>query len=444
VKIFGVLNLVVCRFGCHRRRIENLKIAQILNSQGGLAVALPQNIRFDNLLSSVKGYLTPDVVRSASSMTGESETATRQAMHGGVSSIFAGLANLASTPEGASTLGNLSREPAYGSLLNNIPAAFAGGGATTSLMNAGQGLLGKIFGDRSSGVNEAVAQSSGVSTSSAGKIMSLLAPVTMGVLGKQVLARGLSNTGLANMLLDQKDEIAAAAPAGISRLFRTRAPEPVAVRVAPDTDVYTTSPRATTVREPERPAGARWLPLLLVIVAVLGLLWFLRNISGRAKEAGRQAVESTQAALAKITLPGGVDLSVPTGSINYNLAKFLADGNQTAPRTFVFDHLNFETASTQLTPDSTGTVNNLAQILKAYPNVQVQLSGHTDNTGAPDTNQKLSLDRANAVKQMLVSGGIAGERITTNGYGQDRPIASNDTEEGKAKNRRLELTVTQK
>ena len=407
-------------------------------------MALPQNIRFDNLLSSVKGYLTPDVVRSASSMTGESETATRQAMHGGVSSIFAGLANLAATPEGASTLGNLSREPAYGSLLNNISSAFGGGGATTSLMSAGQGLLGKIFGDRSGSVNEAVARSSGVSTSSAGKIMSMLAPLTMGVLGKQVLARGLSNTGLANMLLDQKDEIAAAAPEGVSRLLVPRAPQPVGVRVAPDTDVYTTEPRASTVREPQRPAGSRWLPLLLVIVAALGLLWFLRNISGRAKEAGRQAVESTQAALSKIALPGGVELSVPTGSVNYNLAKFLADGSQTAPRTFVFDHLNFETASTQLTPDSTGTVNNLAQILKAYPNVQVQLAGHTDNTGAPDTNQKLSQDRASAVKQMLVNGGIAGDRITTAGYGQDRPIASNDTEEGKAKNRRLELTVTQK
>jgi OmpA-OmpF porin, OOP family len=421
-----------------------LEIAQILSSQGGLVVALPQNIRFDNLLSSVKGYLTPDVVQSASTMTGESESATRQAMHGGVSSIFAGLANLASSPEGASTLGNLAREPAYGSLLNNIPSAFGGGGATTSLMNAGQGLLAKIFGDRSSGVNEAVAQSSGVSASSAGKIMSMLAPLTMGVLGKQVLARGLSNTGLANMLLDQKDEIAAAAPAGISRLLSPRVPEPVGIRVAPDTDVYTPGTPASTVREPERPAGARWMPLLLVALAALGLLWFLRNVSGRAKEAGKQAVETTQAALSKITLPGGVDLSVPTGSVNYNLAKFLADGSAAAPRTFVFDHLNFETASTQLTPDSTGTVNNLAQILKAYPNVQVQLSGHTDNTGALDTNQKLSLDRANAVKQVLVSGGIAGDRIATAGYGQDRPIASNDTDEGKAKNRRLELTVTQK
>jgi len=74
----------------------------------------------------------------------------------------------------------------------------------------------------------------------------------------------------------------------------------------------------------------------------------------------------------------------------------------------------------------------------------VQLVGHTDNTGSAEANQKLSLDRADAVKQMLVNGEVAGDRISTAGYGQDRPIGSNDTEEGRAKNRRIELVVTQK
>jgi len=130
--------------------------------------------------------------------------------------------------------------------------------------------------------------------------------------------------------------------------------------------------------------------------------------------------------------------------MNYNLARFLADGGQTAPQTFVFDHLNFESGSSQLTADSHDTVTSLSEILKAYPNAQVQLSGHTDNTGTPEANQTLSLNRANAIKQQLVNTGIATDRISTAGYGQDRPIAPNDTEQGKAQNRRLELTVTRK
>jgi outer membrane protein OmpA-like peptidoglycan-associated protein len=155
------------------------------------------------------------------------------------------------------------------------------------------------------------------------------------------------------------------------------------------------------------------------------------------------ATNAARNALSTITLPGGGTISVPTGSLNYNLAQYL-DSTQPVPKTFVFDHLNFDTGSTQLTADSTSTVNNLAQVLKAYPNEQIQLSGHTDNTGAADANQALSLDRANAIKAMLVGQGVAAERISAQGFGQDRPIASNDSEEGRARNRRTELTVTGK
>jgi K(+)-stimulated pyrophosphate-energized sodium pump len=140
-----------------------------------------------------------------------------------------------------------------------------------------------------------------------------------------------------------------------------------------------------------------------------------------------------------------VNLSVPRGSITYGLASFLGDKSATdLPKTFVFDHLNFESASTQLTPDSAGTVNEVAQVLRAYPSAQVQLVGNTDNTGTRESNQKLSEDRAVAVKTMLVNQGVTSDRISTQGLGQDHPVAANDTEEGRARNRRIELNVTRK
>ena len=80
-------------------------------------------------------------------------------------------------------------------------------------------------------------------------------------------------------------------------------------------------------------------------------------------------------------------------------------------------------------------------ILKAYPDVAVRLEGHTDNTGDADANKKLSLDRAVVVKEIMVPGGIADGRIGTDGYGEEKPIAPNETEEGRAKNRRTELVV---
>jgi outer membrane protein OmpA-like peptidoglycan-associated protein len=178
----------------------------------------------------------------------------------------------------------------------------------------------------------------------------------------------------------------------------------------------------------------------------LALLSFLR---GRApRSAGTDVVThgagEASNAPTNILLPGGSYVSVPTGSFNYNLLRFLSDSSAQAPRTFVFDHLNFESGSTQFTQGSAKTVNDLAQILKAYPNVQVQVVGHTDNTGGREANQAQSLARADAIKAMLVSQGVSADRITTQGFGQDRPVASNDNEEGRARNRRIELTVTRK
>ena len=114
------------------------------------------------------------------------------------------------------------------------------------------------------------------------------------------------------------------------------------------------------------------------------------------------------------------------------------------PKRFVFDNLNFETGSTKLTPDSIPTVDSLVAILKAYPAVAVRLEGYTDNTGDAAANKKLSLDRAVTVKEIMIAGGIADARIGTDGYGEEKPIAPNETEEGRAKNRRTELIVAKR
>jgi OOP family OmpA-OmpF porin len=127
------------------------------------------------------------------------------------------------------------------------------------------------------------------------------------------------------------------------------------------------------------------------------------------------------------------------------VASWLAGATDTqVPKRFVFEDLNFETGSTRLTPESSATVNTLVAVLKAYPAVSVALEGYTDNTGDPAANKQLSLDRAAAVKALMVTGGIDGGRITTTGNGQDNPVAPNDTEEGRAKNRRLELVVVKR
>jgi outer membrane protein OmpA-like peptidoglycan-associated protein len=397
-------------------------------------------------MDAVKGYLTPDVVRSASSLVGESESSTRQTLNSAVPTVLSGLINMASTPAGASGLAGLIRNGGFGSAVDNVSSLFTGGSATSGMLSVGSQLLGKIFGGRSSAVADLLARSGGVSSASATSLLSLTAPLVMGVLSKRAAAQGLDASGLANSLLAEKTEITAAAPSGLSQLLTAG---PSVVSKASET--ATRYPPATTdVRsyaEMRRSGLGRWLPLVLLVLGALALLSFLRGRTPKTTvdTSVQRAGELAKTAMSNIALPGGMTLSVPTGSMNYNLARYLGDTTATdVPRTFVFDHLNFESGSSQLTPDSDKTVNDLAQVLKAYPNAQVQIVGHTDNTGSADANKTLSLSRAEAIKGLLVSEGVAANRIATQGLGQDRPIASNDTEEGRARNRRIELNVTKK
>ena len=76
--------------------------------------------------------------------------------------------------------------------------------------------------------------------------------------------------------------------------------------------------------------------------------------------------------------------------------------------------------------------------------MKVRLEGHTDSTGDASANKTLSLDRANAVKDLMAQAGVDPSRMDTDGWGQEKPIASNDTDEGRAMNRRTELIVVQR
>jgi outer membrane protein OmpA-like peptidoglycan-associated protein len=106
----------------------------------------------------------------------------------------------------------------------------------------------------------------------------------------------------------------------------------------------------------------------------------------------------------------------------------------------VLTGVNFKTASAELLEESYYILENVFNSLEAFPNVKVEISGHTDSDGPDDYNLRLSADRAKSVKEYLVMRGIKADRIISRGYGETRPMASNETAEGRAKNRRVEIT----
>lgn len=101
----------------------------------------------------------------------------------------------------------------------------------------------------------------------------------------------------------------------------------------------------------------------------------------------------------------------------------------------------FAVDSYSVRPGLRSDLMTVAQSLQQYPDSRVQVIGHTDNTGEASYNQQLSERRANAVADVLMSGGVSFNRIQTFGRGEDQPVASNLTEAGRAQNRRVEIVI---
>ena len=106
---------------------------------------------------------------------------------------------------------------------------------------------------------------------------------------------------------------------------------------------------------------------------------------------------------------------------------------------FILRGVNFESGSAAITPDSYSVLDQVVKSLKAYPEVRVEIAGHTDNVGKDEYNLVLSQKRADSVKQYLVNAGVSADHLVTKGYGESSPIASNATPAGRADNRRIEF-----
>lgn len=163
--------------------------------------------------------------------------------------------------------------------------------------------------------------------------------------------------------------------------------------------------------------------------------------------------------LYKLVLPYGINYGITAkakgmlpSSINIDLSKLrgryleldekdivmapIAKGS-----TVTINNLFFELNKAILTPESEPELRRIVSVLNENKSLAIEISGHTDNTGSDEFNNKLSLDRADAVKTYLLNAGIDSKRIQTKGYGKTKPKESNETEEGRAANRRVEFVI---
>ncbi|UKJ07578.1 OmpA family protein [Solitalea lacus] len=429
-----------------------------------------------NIIDTLKGFVSPDLVSQASSMFDESPSSVSSAMGTAFPSILAGLLNKSSDSSAMSGIFDLIKGAGGGanSVLShpNDLLTGLGSGESGGVIEQGKKLLSSLFGDKTAELSTMLGSVSGLKSSSAGSILSLAATIVMSFLGKKVVNEGLGLSGLLSFLGSQKDNIINAAPAGLSSLLGLGSLANLGSNLGSIKDTVTGAARHAEHAAPS-PSGSSWLRnLLLAAVALLAVFFLWRSCNKKpdmtavtptvdsmvdkatemvdtaaqmASDAATKAAEKL-GAFFKRKLPNGIELNIPEFGIENKLIAFIEDANKPVDKTtwFSFDRLTFETGSAVLKPESQEQLQNIAEILKAYPNVEVKIGGYTDNVGDAKANLKLSTDRANNVKAELEKLGIDGKRISAEGYGHEHPVASNDTEEGKAQNRRIDIRVTKK
>jgi len=190
-----------------------------------------------------------------------------------------------------------------------------------------------------------------------------------------------------------------------------------------------------------------WLPyLLLAVLAVAAIWWFTRGGGEEAVEEGvaktGQMAEDAAEKTKEMASDVASEVQAAAGSVGAKLQNWLKSG--TGEGVFEFQHATFETGSSDINPQLESEIKTLAAIMKENSSMTVEIAGHTDNTGDAANNKELSMLRAQKIKAMLAAEGVEKSRIEANGYGQEKPLASNDTEEGREKNRRVEVKVLSK
>lgn len=395
-----------------------------------------------DLLGLVKEQLTTSVIEKISGLLGESQSTTSSALGSAMPALLGGLMQKASTTQGATGILDLIK---------------TGG-------NEGN-ILENIFGDKVGAVANVVSKASGMKQESSSSLLSMAAPILMGVIGKQVGTSGMGLSGLTSLLMGQKDAVKAALPAGMGSILDINSLGDFLGNAKGG------AAKIEDAVEKSTSGIGKWLPWAILAALVLGAFFYLKGCQNTTQKVigGVENVVDSTAKVAvsvadsasntvatgidalgsffKRKLPNGVELNIPEMGIENKLVTFVEDKNQAVDKTtwFNFDRINFETGKSTLDSASKEQVKNIAEILNAFPNVNIKVGGYTDNTGNAKANVRLSQDRAATVMNaILAAGKLKADRIEAEGYGDQHPVASNDTEEGRAQNRRIAVRVTKK
>ena len=335
-----------------------------------------------NILELLNSGIGKQLIGQAGSMLGESDSGIQSAVGSMMPALLGGMMSKAATPQGAGDLFKMVQglNIDTGSLGNiaGMLAGAAGGGGASALQSMGTSLLtGLLGGDKTNNLASALSSVAGIKPSSASSLLSLGAPLVMGVVKKMVGDGGLDASGLASALLGQKSALQ-----GVNLDPRITG----ALGFNSMSSMLGALPNAAAATGAAAAAGAsglrRWLPWIIGALALL-LLW--NWFSGRKTETA--PVPAPAAVEAPVAAPVAPAVAVTLPASVY-----------------------FETGSAAIGDEGKATISGAAAILAAEGG-NVAVTGHTDKTGDAAANEELAKQRALAVRDALMAAGVAESSI---------------------------------
>ena len=419
-----------------------------------------------NFLKSLNSELGMDLAEHSATFFDEEVSNTRPAVSGSFGAILAGMIQRVSYDKGAKDLHKILmkedvREYDIEDIFTRSPQTVNG------MVNRGRHFLPSIYPGKQREASNAIAEHSNISKDTSAKMMKVCSPLMLNGLAKHVQENNLDANGLKSFLNGMKDEVKSTVPSNffdkteLSSFGWTKKAEvkeePKQKKVKKVKEKVIKKPVvAEPIEEVSKAGGMGFLKWLLPLLVFIGLIWLLimKGCGGTVDKPIVKNIPLPKVETKAVTAPiknifGSVNeaaktalgnISFAAGSVGDQMIKYI-DGGASGDARFRFKNLNFASGSANIDGSTGVEVDNVAAVLKAYTDVKVTIEGFTDSRGNPDSNLTLSQQRADAVKNRLVAAGISADRLMTEGYGVADPIADNETAEGRAQNRRIEMVV---